>query len=303
MAIHWLTDMADVLRKAGLPVKEVPGWQTLSFPNWPGYQDGTPTHVMVHHTASNPNTDGAADVDYIVNAKPWGGVICNLYLDRKGTFWVIAAGRTATNGGGTDKWGGGVPNDMMNMYAISIEAANDGKGEHWPAVQTTNYVKGVAALCKAYKIPVAHVRAHAEWTPRKIDPAGPSPWSATTATWNMNAFRNSVTVALGHAPAPGQQPSPAPAPPAPVFDPVNGKFALYPLDVHKPIIKLNSNGDVVRYLQGVLKKKGYALVVDGHFGTQTDAAIRKYQLAHKITPDGVVGIAQTWPKIDYDAVH
>ena len=303
MTIRWLTDMADVLRKAGVPVKEVDGWKTLSFPNWPGYQDGTPTHVMVHHTASFAATDGAGDVNYIINAKPWGGVICNLYLDRKGTFWVIAAGRTATNGGGTDKWGGGVPNDMMNMYAISIEAANDGRGEHWPAIQTTNYVKGVAALCKAYKIPVAHVRAHAEWTPRKIDPAGPSPWSATAATWNMNAFRNSVAVAMGQIPAVNQMPSPAPTPKPPVFDPAKGQFGLYPLDTHKQTIHINMNGDLVRYLQGVLNKKGYKTPVDGHFGPEVDGLVKKYQTAHGLVADGNVGAAQTWPKIDYDALH
>lgn len=301
MAIRWLTDMADVLRKAGLPVHEVDGWKTLSFPGWPGYQDGTPTHVMVHHSASNPSTDGAADVNYIINAKPWGGVICNLYLDRKGTFWIIAAGRTATNGGGEDTWGGGVPKDMMNFYAISIEAANDGKGEPWPAVQTTNYVKGVAALCKAYKIPVAHVRAHAEWSPgRKIDPAGPSPWSASAHTWNMNAFRNSVAVAMGQQPAPNQHPSPAPTPPPPVFNPANLSFGLYPLDPHKPTIQLNSNGDLVRYVQGVMNKCGYVLNVDGHYGPVTQATVRKYQLVRKLIADGVVG-PQTWSAIDADA--
>jgi N-acetyl-anhydromuramyl-L-alanine amidase AmpD len=303
MAVHWLTDLADVLRKAGLKVQETDGWKTRSFPNWPGYEAGAPTHVMVHHTASKPATDGAADVNYIINAKPWGGVICNLYLDRKGQWWVIAAGRSATNGGGVDTWGGGVPKDLMNFYAIGIEAANDGAGEAWPKVQTDSYVKGVAALCKAYHIPVAHVRAHAEWSPgRKIDPAGPSPWAAS-GTWNMNAFRNSVTVALGQQPSPNQQPSPAPVKPPPPFNPAAGQFGLYPLDSHKATIKLNSNGDLVRYLQGVLKRKGANVVVDGFFGPATDALVKAYQVRHGLKADGIVGAAETWPKIDYDATH
>lgn len=207
--MHWLTDMADVLRSARVNVHEVAGWQALSFPGWPGFNPGTPTHIMVHHTASNPGSDGAADVNFILRGASWGGPICNLYLDRSGTWWVIAAGRSATSGGGADTWGGGVPADMMNHYSIGIEAANNGVGEPWPAVQTTAYVRGVAALCRAYGVPVGHVRAHFEWSPgRKIDPAGVSPWAAGRASWNMDAFRASVLREL-NPPKPPTIPPPA----------------------------------------------------------------------------------------------
>jgi N-acetyl-anhydromuramyl-L-alanine amidase AmpD len=246
---------------------------------------------MVHHTASPPSTDGNTDIQFILHGAPYSP-ICNLYLDRKGTFHVIAAGRTATNGEGHDSWGGGVPQDMMNFYAISIEAANNGVGEKWPVAQTSNYVKGVAALCAAYKIPVAHVRAHAEWSPgRKIDPAGPSPWSADAHTWNMNAFRSSVTVAMGLHPA-------TPHPSIGIFDPVHFQWGLFPLDVHKATIQLNSNGDLVRYLQGVLTKtKFYSAAIDGFFGNVTAQAVKAFQANKGLVVDGVVG-PQTWAAID-----
>jgi hypothetical protein len=195
----YLTNLADVIRRAGLNVIEEPGWQTRARSSG-AYANGRPTHVMVHHTASNPSTDGQADVNYMCynsGDRP----IANLYLDRSGTVWVLAAGATNTNGKGADTWGGGVPNDKMNEYAIGIEGANNGVGEPWPKVQTDAYVKLVATLCAQYNIPVGHVRAHAEWAPtRKIDPAGPSPWAAGSNTWDMDAFRGSVL--LGGAPNP-----------------------------------------------------------------------------------------------------
>ena len=128
----YLDDMADVLRAAGLRVMETPGWKTRAYPKWGGYEE-MPSHVMVHHTASN--TSVSADLNYILNSalSPIG----NLYLDRTGTVWTVAAGRPVTNGTGSSQpWNGGVPDNQMNHHSISIEAANNGVGEPWPTVQT-----------------------------------------------------------------------------------------------------------------------------------------------------------------------
>lgn len=191
----WLSDLASVVRKAGLHVVEVSGWQTRSYPTWtpPGYIE-PPTHVMVHHTASKTTPDN--DINYILTGPI--SPICNLYLARSGAVYVVAAGRVATNGKGSSApWNGGVPDNTMNHYAISIEAANDGVGEPWNKTQCDAYVRLCAALCTAYSIPVEHVRAHHEWAPgRKIDPAGPSPWATGTASWDMNAFRRDVEAVI-----------------------------------------------------------------------------------------------------------
>lgn len=190
----WLTDLADVCRQAGLLVREDPGWQHRGRGNGSSYAPGRPTHVMVHHTASPASSDGRRDVDYICRGSDVAPV-ANLYLDRAGVVWVCAGGPTNTNGKGSSRpWSGGVPDDLMNVYAIGVEAANTGTGETWPPAQCDAYVILCAALCSQYGIPVAHVRAHAEWaTPsgRKIDPAGPSPW-ALRGTWDMDAFRADV---------------------------------------------------------------------------------------------------------------
>jgi len=122
--------------------------------------------------------------------------VANLYLDRQGIVYVMAAGATNTNGSGGPL--DNVPADSMNSYAIGIEAGNDGVGEPWPHAQQAGYVQLVNALRGAYGIPTGHVRAHFEWAPsRKVDPAGPSQWSKPSGggsgnMWNMDAFRASV---------------------------------------------------------------------------------------------------------------
>ncbi len=199
-----LLDLADVCRSAGLAVREEPGWQQRSRrSNAQEYPAGGPTTVMVHHTASPPHTDGQPDVNYICYNSPVKP-IANLYLSRSGEVWVTAAGPTNTNGSGHDWWGGGVPDNSMNTYAIGIEAANRGTGEVWPGVQQDAYVKLCAALCDRYAIPVGQVRSHFEWAPsRKNDPAGESRYARGAAKWDMNLFRSDVFHALNQPLPPG----------------------------------------------------------------------------------------------------
>jgi hypothetical protein len=270
----YLTDLADVLRAAGLAVQELPGWEAKGYPKWGGYAHaGAPNHVMVHHTASGPKSDGVSDLNYITT-NPLAP-ICNLYLDRSGTFHVVAAGRVATNGAGSSlPWKGGVPNDMMNHYAISVEAANGGTGEQWPAPQTDAYVAGVAALCRAYSIPVDHVRAHHEWAPgRKIDPAGNSPYANGRAMWDMGAFRRDVAAAL--------EPAPTPVP-AERLDPV--------VDYPKPTLKWGSYGPEVSELQNLTRWLGLDPgPVDGRFGRMTTGAVKRFQVMLHTYSDGIYG--------------
>jgi hypothetical protein len=190
MGSRYLLELADVCRAAGLTVQEEPGWQSRARGSG-GYDGGRPTHVMVHHTASNPGSDGQADVNYCCYGSA-DAPLANLYLARAGKVWVMAAGCTNTNGGGHDWWGGGVPDDSMNTHAIGIEAANAGTGEPWPPAQQESYTRLARALCDRYGIAPAHCRGHFEWAPdRKIDPAGPSRW-ATSGTWNMDPYRADI---------------------------------------------------------------------------------------------------------------
>lgn len=207
---RYLTDLADVLRAAGLTVVEVDGWQSRARSSG-GYADGAPNHLMIHHTASPVSTDGQRDVDFIVfnsSVRP----VSNLYTDRRGVVWVCAAGATNTNGKGSDTWGGGVPDDRMNLFAVANEIANDGVGEPYPIVQQDAVIRSSVALCDAYSIAPHCVRGHFEWAPsRKVDPAGPSRWTPTFGRWNMDAFRHDISLAL-------DPPPPTPPPPPPPID-------------------------------------------------------------------------------------
>ncbi|HEY4377308.1 MAG TPA: N-acetylmuramoyl-L-alanine amidase, partial [Acidimicrobiales bacterium] len=163
MSGRYLTDLADVCRRAGLVVQEEPGWQSRSRSSG-GYASGRPTTVMCHHTASGASSDGQADVNYCCYGSA-DRPLANLYLARSGKVWVMAAGATNTNGKGGPL--NGVPADSMNTYAVAIEAANNGVGEPWPAAQQDAYVVLVVALQDAYGCP--HVSSHFEWSPgRKI---------------------------------------------------------------------------------------------------------------------------------------
>ncbi|MEA2399250.1 MAG: hypothetical protein QOK25_2806, partial [Thermoleophilaceae bacterium] len=52
-------------------------------------------------------------------------------------------------------------------------------------------------------------------------------------------------------------------------------------------------GDLVVWAQEHLISAGYAVGVDGGFGAKTEKAVKLFQGAHGLTPDGVIGPA-TW---------
>jgi len=193
-----LQDLADVLRKAGLTVQEVDGWKQRQR-GGSGYQMSRPEGIIVHHTASPSSWDGKRDVDYMTkqcDAKP----LANLYLDRSGRFWVLAAGATNTNGKG-GPWQS-LPQNGANSRVIGIEAGNNGLGEAWPEAMQDAYVNGVAALAAAYRIDTKMILSHQEWAPgRKVDPSGPSRFGSRNAagSWNMDNFRAAVAKKRGEA--------------------------------------------------------------------------------------------------------
>jgi hypothetical protein len=181
-------------------VIEVDGWPQRARGSG-GYDGGRPNHVMIHHTASGPDSDGWPDVNYCTFGDS-DAPLCNLYLARDGTIYVCAGGATNTNGSGSDPCYA-IADDSMNSSAIGIEAGNGGTGEPWPADQQVAYADLCDSLCEAYGIGIAQIHGHAEWTSRKVDPAGPSDWAEGADTWDMDAFREYVR----------NEPEPEPIPP------------------------------------------------------------------------------------------
>ena len=163
-----LTNLADILRDAGLTVIEVDGWQTRAH--------GPLTEIrsiICHHTAGSPTGDYPS-LPIVRDGRPdLSGPLAQLGLGRSGTWYVIASGLS---------YHAGVVNDptlFSNKHAIGIEAegtgvpSSDTGHSYWPEVQWQSYIQGVKALQKAYDVPTARVRGHKEVASppgRKVDP-------------------------------------------------------------------------------------------------------------------------------------
>jgi hypothetical protein len=212
MGTRYLTDLADVLRRAGLTVVEVgpntpagwtvgDEWRTRSRSSG-GFDGDRPWGICWHHTASNPGTSAAANVQYGTFNSP-DEPIMNLYLHADGVWYVCAAGATNTEGKGGPlaTSHGTIPADQGNTHTLSVEAGNDGVGEVWPVEQIDAYFAGTIALLDAYQLEPGDVFLHATWAPtRKIDPARADAvagvWQPrsinTSGTWNVDDVRDEI---------------------------------------------------------------------------------------------------------------
>ena len=205
MGSRFLTDMADVLRAAGLDVTEQDGWKTRARRSG-GYEPGRPYCIMWHHAASAPNTT-TENVAYYASFGSSVAPVCNLVVGRAGDVTVCAAGATNTDGAGgrVDATHpalvfsrGTVPEDQMNSHAIGIEAVNTGVGQEWPQAQIDAYFKINNALAAAYGLQPSDCCLHSVWSPgRKIDPATAEavqgPWqprdTTSAGSWALSDVR------------------------------------------------------------------------------------------------------------------
>lgn len=172
MRLPWL---ADCLRAAGLEVVEHGNWQDR------GKNLLAVEAVICHHTATKASASDEAVCRVLINGRSdLPGPLCQLGLDRRGRYHLIAGGKGNHNGHG-----------RYGNQTIGIEAFNDGVGEPWPARQVDAYVKGVAAICARLGIGSGRVLGHKESDPsRKIDPKG----------IDMGVFRTRVDLTMRRAP-------------------------------------------------------------------------------------------------------
>lgn len=173
-----LTNLATVLRGAGLKVVEESGWQTRGH-SGPRHASGDfgvglsgkPKTIVCHHTG------GLKDLRVIVEGRPGlSGPLANIWLAQDGTWHVTAAGMCYHAGAVRDL-------SYANEWSIGIEAEATGV-DPWPQVQYHSYAKGCAALCKAFDLSSSRVLGHKEVCEppgRKNDP-----------NFSMAAFRDLV---------------------------------------------------------------------------------------------------------------
>lgn len=57
------------------------------------------------------------------------------------------------------------------------------------------------------------------------------------------------------------------------------------------LLRKDSKGNDVKYVQFALNERGYGLTIDGIFGAKTEAAVRDFQSVKKLVCDGIVGPA------------
>lgn len=265
-----LTWLPDVLRAAGLKVSEVDGWQNR------GSRDvGKILGVLCHHTAGpGPEKGNYPSFNTIIKGRSdLPGPLAQLGLGRDGTWIIFSAGRANHAGMGEFK---GVVNGNSNF--IGIEAENTGlpNDSPWPAVQMDAYQRGVAAILRHIGRGAEFCAGHKEYALDKKGRRG----RKSDPDFDMKAFRVAVAAILGGT-APAPVLIPAAEPPAAAGGPVG-----------RPTLRRNAKGDLVKQIQA---KLGVEQV--GNFGPKTEAAVRAFQRAHNMVPDGIVG-PKTWAALD-----
>lgn len=174
-----LTDLATVLRSAGLTVVEVGGWQSRSNDgnSFAGVQG-----ILCHWTGTALSAQGGYPSLNIVTygRSDLPGMLAQLGLGRDGVWYVIGAG-VAWHAGAVDQ------SYSDNYHAIGIEAEYHPDQGAWPDVQQRSYERGCAALAAHYGVPNARIRGHYEAAipyGRKPDP--------NTLPGGMPGFRQRV---------------------------------------------------------------------------------------------------------------
>ena len=256
-----LTWLPDVLKSAGLKVATVDGWQDR------GRADvGQTFGVICHHTGGRHDGNMPTLRTLIDGRDDLPGPLAQLGLGRDGTYYVIAAGKC--NHAGAGSW---QSITAGNTNFIGIEAENTGATNDfpWPAVQLDAYQRGAAAILKHIGRGAEFCAGHKEYAlprGRKDDPS-----------FDMVAFRLGVAKLLA-AGVPPLQPIPPKEP--------NGKG--------RPTLRRGATGQFVAIVQTKLHVPADAAHT---FGPKTEAAVREFQRAMNLVPDGIVG-PSTWRALD-----
>lgn len=225
-----LSNLAANLRKYGLTVVEIDGWQNRAF----GGQDLAEVRgVMWHHTAtprSNFNGSDAPTLGTCLNGNAYTpGPLCQIMLGRSGTVYVLAAGLCNHAGYGA---AAGIPVDTGNHYFIGIEMESSGIAPaDWTADQlrVAPYLGAALELEYLQHLPEG-LRAqigHKEYTgARTPDLAGkidPYEWPG-----GEDGLRASINACIAEFRGGTPAPAPAPALPVPASNPASGPYVPDP---------------------------------------------------------------------------
>lgn len=166
----WLRDLANILRKADVPVREMTytrgpfagkKWTQVGANNR-GLADFR--FIMWHHDAS-PEGPSPGALNWVMYSEV--APAASIWVDMDGVWHIYCAGLAWHAGRGGPGWG--VAANMMNYYALGIETDHT-TGEVWPAKQLDSLRRGTAAIMDAYDIdPEPGLLFHKTWTDGGID--------------------------------------------------------------------------------------------------------------------------------------
>ena len=125
--------LADVLRAAGCPVVECRGWRTRG-------RDFADLRAVVWHHDASPRGDSPGVPAYMLRQMAAGKPAAQLWVDRKGTWHILAAGVAGHAG----KVRPGMPG---NSHSLGVETDHT-TGEAWPAAQVSSLRRGTAAILR-----------------------------------------------------------------------------------------------------------------------------------------------------------
>lgn len=161
-----LVGLGIKLKRAGLKVRKIKGWETRGRNHL-----FTPSSTFFHHTALNRNSGNNPCLGLVLRGTSTvPGPLANVLIGRDGTVFLVAAGYSNHAGlGGPNR---GVPKDSGNRYAVGFEVENDGRGEPWSRELIQACDEAFAVTLKFLKRRARRHQGHKEYTSRKIDPAG-----------------------------------------------------------------------------------------------------------------------------------
>jgi len=183
----WLTDLADILRGAGVPVIEETykygphkgkSWKDVGY-NGAGLQ--TFSYILWHHDAS-PAGPSPGVLDWVMydgfGAAPAAACwVCQGCNGAHAPSWHVYAAGLSNHAGTGGPWNPNtgdpyVPQNAMNMHSLGIEVDHN-YGESWGGnlkqTQLDTLRLGTAAILKADNIPTTRVQRHLDWTNGVID--------------------------------------------------------------------------------------------------------------------------------------
>ena len=227
--------------------------------------------VFIHHTVTNPSADPARDargLDAIGRS-------------RFGIFsysWVIHPDGTIIEGAGLHR-GAHTGGHNSTSFGIAFIGNFENTGP------TKEAMIAAANLIKFLKLG-GKVTREVQILPHR------SVKSTACPGKNLNNALPLLRAMVNASPNP---PTPVVHPEPPKLDPVTDLRAIAAaIDrASRTVVKRGSRGEAVKWVQALLKNRGYPVSVDGIFGPNTERMVRHWQGANGLRADGIVG-PKTW---------